>query len=175
MSDVYRANAIRAIRRLTRELALEALRDIRRDKLEPWFAKALSEGMTARTRNYYRESILLFGNWLTETKRIRGHDLVGIPNADRRLDPRRQRRALTPDEITRLLDIAARRPLDDARTIRRGKRKGQLAANLRSEIGERLIALGRERVLVSFSHAASFCLAFVSSRHPVERSTVRPE
>ena len=148
VSDVYKANAIRAVRRLMRETNLQTLRDIRRDKIEPWFAKVISENMTARTRNYYRESILLFGNWLVEMKRFREHDLAGIPLADRRLDPRRQRRALTADEIGRLLAVAATRPLDDARTIRRGKRKGERTADVRPEVVERLLALGRERVLV---------------------------
>src|SRR5262245_31244559 len=36
VSDVYRANAARAIRRLCRDLGLDALHDLRRDKIEPW-------------------------------------------------------------------------------------------------------------------------------------------
>ena len=143
MSDVYRANADRAVKRLCSELTLETLRDLRRDKIEPWFAKAVTEDMGAATRNYYRQSIVSFANWLAATKRIREHDLAGI-----RLDPRRQRRALTADEIGRLLAVAARRPLDDAKTVRTGKRKGQRAAELRPEVVEQLLALGRERVLI---------------------------
>ena len=92
VSDVYRANADRAIRRLCDELGLETLRDLCRDKVEPWFAKAIADDMGAATRNYYRQSIVSFANWLAETKRIRTHDLASIPVADRRLDPRRQRR-----------------------------------------------------------------------------------
>jgi integrase len=148
VSDVYRTNADRAIRRLCNELKLEALRDLCRDKVEPWFAKAISEEMGAANRNYFRQSILSFANWLTETKRIRQHDLAAMPVADRRLDPRRQRRALTPDEITRLLAVAASRPLDDARTVRTGDRKGERGADLRPEVVERLRAVGRERVLI---------------------------
>lgn len=42
VSDVYRANADRAIRRLCAELELKVLRDLRREKVEPWFAKAIA-------------------------------------------------------------------------------------------------------------------------------------
>ena len=148
VSKVYRENAERAVRRIWNELELETLRDLRRDKVEPWFAKAITAKMGAASRNYYRQSILSFANWLAATKRIREHDLAGIPVADRRLDPRRQRRALTSDEITRLLSVAATRPLDDALTVRTGKRKGEKAAELRPEVVAHLLALGRERVLI---------------------------
>ena len=148
VSDVYRANADRAIRRLCDELKLESLRDLRRDKIEPWFADAIEKKMGAATRNYYRQSIVSFANWLVATKRIRDHDLAGIPVADRRLDPKRQRRALNADEIARLLAVAANRPLDDARTVRTGERKGERSAELKQEVVARLLALGRERVLI---------------------------
>ncbi len=148
VSDVYRTNADRSIRRLMRELGLEVLRDLRRDKIEPWFANAIFEDMGACNRNLFRQSIVSFANWLAEAKRIREHDLAGIPVAVRRLDPRRQRRSLTPDEIGRLLDVAAARPLDDARTLRTGKRKGERTAEVRPEVVERLLAIGRERVMI---------------------------
>lgn len=147
-SAVYRANAKRALYRLRDELGLQTLRDLRRDKIEPWFADAIAKKMGAATRNYYRQSVVSFANWLAATKRVREHDLAGIPVADRRLDPKRQRRALNADEIARLLAVAARRPLDDARTVRRGARKGERAAELNPEVVERLLALGRERVLI---------------------------
>ena len=41
------------------------------------------------------------------------------------VDPRRQRRALTEDELRRLLDVAHRRPLVDAMTIYTGQAKGR--------------------------------------------------
>lgn len=148
VSDTFRKNALRAVRRLKNELGLSQLGDLTREPIEPWFVAAVKDDMGACARNYYRESIVMFANWLTDTKRIRGHDLTRLPTANRRVDPRRQRRALTPDEIVRLLDVAARRPLEDARVVRTGKRKGQLGNELRPEIVERLLALGRERVMI---------------------------
>ena len=148
VSDVYLENALRAIRCLRDDLEMNCPIDLTRENIEPWFAKAVSEGMGARTRNYYRESIVLFANWLTETGRFSNHDLGKLPNADRRADPRRQRRALTEEEIGRLLAVALTRPLDDARTIRRGKDKGERTAILRPEHVSFLERLGRERVLI---------------------------
>ncbi len=147
VSTIYRQNALRSIRRLAEELGLTRLGELKRANVERWFADAISEGMGACNRNLFRQSIVSFGNWLVETKRLREHNLTGLPVANRRTDPRRQR-ALTPDEIARLLDVAARRPLDEGRTIRRGKMKGQHAAELRAEVVERLLAVGRERVLI---------------------------
>ena len=148
VSGTYKANAFRAVRRLTTELGCGSVRDIRRDKVEQWLADAVSTGMGARTRNYYRDAVVRFANWLRDAGRLGAHDLNRLPKADERADPKRQRRALTPDEIERLLAVAVRRPLDAARTVRRGKRKGEAFADLRPEVVERLHALGRERVLV---------------------------
>ncbi len=148
VGDVYKANALRAVRRLAAELGFDTVRDIRRERIEQWLAEAIAAGMGARTRNYYRDAMSRFANWLRDNGRLAAHDLNRLPKADERSDPRRQRRALTSDEINRLLDVAATRPLLDARTIRRGKRIGQPTANLRPEVVKHLLTIGRERVLI---------------------------
>jgi|GEM_PF-410420 len=148
VSAVYKANALRAVRRLKDELGFTSVREIRRDKLEQWLADAVSKGMGARTRNYYRDAIVRFANWLRDAGRLTSHDLNKLPKADERADPKRHRRALTPEEIARLLEVAARRPLEENQTVRRGKNKGQRSAELRPEVAERLLETGRERVLI---------------------------
>ena len=57
-----------------------------------------------------------------------------MPKANEAADPRRRRRAMTEAELVRLLDVARRRPLLDALTVRRGKRKGEAYANVRPEV-----------------------------------------
>lgn len=47
-------------------------------------------------------------------------------------------RALTEDELIRLLDAARTQPLHDAQGIRRGKHRGELRANVRPETRRRL-------------------------------------
>jgi len=105
---------------------------------------AIADGRKGRTRNYYRESVVLFANWWRENGQLREHDLARLPKAD----PVRPRRALTEDEFLRLLAVARTRPLDDARTVRTGQRKGQRVADLRPDVVKRLDERGRERVLI---------------------------
>ena len=41
----------------------------------------------------------------------------GVPKADEKADPRRRRRSMTETELTRLLEVARRRPLAEALTV----------------------------------------------------------
>jgi integrase len=146
--DVYRANALRAVRRVAADCKFLTPADLDREAVGNWLAARIGEGMSARSRNYYRESLIAFANWCVQSGRLAGHDLGRVPKADQKADPRRQRRALTEDELTRLLAVAVVRPLTDARTVRRGKRKGEAYADLRPETVARLQAVGRERALI---------------------------
>ncbi len=150
VSDVYRANVLRAVRRVAKDCGFATPAEFNREAIENWLADRMSnnEDMSARSRNYYRQSVVTFANWCVETGRLLAHDLDRVPKADEKVDPRRQRRALTEDELKRVLNVAATRPLADARTVRRGKRKGKAFAELRNETIARLHAVGRERALI---------------------------
>jgi integrase len=89
----------------------------------------------------------MFGNWCIRTRRLLSNPFADVPRADAKVDRRRQRRALTEDELIRLLNVARRRPLVDAMTIRRGKRKGEVVAKLPERIRRRLERLGWKRAL----------------------------
>ena len=116
--------------------------------MERWLAARKTEGMGAGNRNEYRQELVGFGNWCVENRRLLGNPFAGVAKADAKADTRRKRRALTEAELTRLLDVARRRPLLDAMTIRRGKRQGSAAAALREDTRRRLERLGWERVLI---------------------------
>lgn len=148
VSDVYRGNVLRAVRRVAADCGITRLADLKRGPVEAWLAERVDEGMSARSRNAYREAVVAFANWCREDGRLSGHDLAKLPKADTKADPRRRRRSLTDDELGRLLEVAARRPLDDARTVRRGKRKGERAATLSAATVAKLEAAGRERALI---------------------------
>ncbi len=148
VSPVYKANTLAAVRRLAADLDLTTLKDWRRDAVEPWFARAIAAGMGARNRNHHRDAAARFLNWCAETGRVPSHDLNKLPKADENQDHRRQRRALSEAELMRLLAVAASRPLDDARTIHRGPRKGERGAAVRPEVAAQLEAVGRERALI---------------------------
>ncbi|MGH7192264.1 MAG: tyrosine-type recombinase/integrase, partial [Candidatus Saccharimonadales bacterium] len=147
-SKMHRDNVRRQLERLAAECHFGKLVDLERDALEKWLALQAKSGMGARTRNTYLSAAVSFANWSIDTARLVVSPFAKIAKADERAGCRRQRRSLTEDELLRLLNVAQRRPLIDAMTIRRGKRKGQLAAAIRDGVRRQLERLGRERALI---------------------------
>ena len=86
-------------------------------------------------------------NWNGE-KRLAQNPFDGFGKYDTRSDQRRPRRALSENELKRLLKTAAERPLNDASTIRRGDNAGKVKAKLKQKTIDRLTKLGRERALI---------------------------
>jgi integrase len=80
--------------------------------------------------------------------RLPANPFARMKLADQEADKRRPRRALTDDELARLVEAARRQPLLDALTVHRGSRKGEAAANVRPDVRERLERVGRERALI---------------------------
>ena len=126
------------------------LADLDREAVERWLNHRRSTNASARTRNTDRATLNAFANWCADPSigRLVSNPFKGVPKADEKADPRRRRRSMTEDELKRLLNVARRRPLLNAMTIHRGKRKGQAVAKLRPEIRAQLEALGRERALI---------------------------
>jgi integrase len=153
-------NVISYLKRLAAKLNWKAMRDIERTAFDRWLAERTREAaaaetdedrlktMSARTRNAYRNAWVSFCNWAKENNRLASNPLATAPKANEKSDPRRQRRAMTEAELNQLLEVARRRPLEDARTVRAGKHKGKLVAKLSPETIERLEQLGRERSLI---------------------------
>ncbi len=144
----HQRETLRNLQRVSGDCGFGNLHDFERAVFEKWLSLRLQDGMSARTRNGYREAIVAFANWSVESNRLMTNPFSGIPKANQAADPRRQRRALTEDELIRLLDATARRPLLDAMTVRRGKNKGEAVANLSEANRLRLFRLGRERQLI---------------------------
>jgi len=134
------------------------LRDLNADALRKWL-RSDSE-MGAATYNWHSALWSAFGSWLcgvrlegrrksqTGDRRIASNPFAGFGKKNERDNRRRIARALTLDEMRRLLDQARRRPLDDALTIRRGKNAGQRTAKLSPERRAELERLGLERALI---------------------------
>src|SRR5262249_19556655 len=114
---------------------------------EHWLNRRRQEKASARTRNIDLTHLIAFGNWCIANSRLPSNPFHGIPKANE-AETRRRRRAMTEDELACLLDVARRRPLLEALTVRRGKRKGETYAKVRPEVRERLEGLGRERALI---------------------------
>jgi integrase len=98
-------------------------------------------------RNKYLDSAKAFTRWCVDHDRLDKDPLARLKRVDG--DLRRKRRALTKDELIRLLKATRERPLLDGRTIRSGKGKGQRVVALKNPATEaRLDRLGLERCLI---------------------------
>ncbi|HUT56507.1 MAG TPA: site-specific integrase [Phycisphaerae bacterium] len=124
------------------------LSDLDGANLERWMVEKRKEGMSAGSRNGYREACVGFANWAVRSKRLGENPFAYVPKADAKADCRRKRRALTEEELVRLLDATRRRPLLEAMTVHRGKDKGKTLGKLKPRTRERLERLGRERALI---------------------------
>jgi integrase len=148
VTRIHREDTGRYLKRLAADCGFGTLADLRREALERWLAQRTAECMSARTRNAYRNAQVSFCNWCRETDRLAANPFDAVPKANEKADPRRQRRAMTEGELARLLSLARERPLLDALTVRKGKRKGERYAKVRPVVRERLELLGRERALI---------------------------
>jgi len=140
--------AMRRVKRICDERGIRRLRDVSVATVERWMQEQTDAGMSAGTRNGYRGALMAFANWCARTGRIAANPLTHLVTADNRSDRRRTRRALTDDELMRLLDAARRRPLAEASTLQCGERRGQQGAKISGAYRERLERLGRERALI---------------------------
>jgi integrase len=148
VTKIHREDTGRYLNRLAADCAFGTLSDLRRETLERWLALRTAEGMSARTRNAYRNALVSFCNWCVETSRLAANPFDAVPKANEKADPRRQRRAMAEAELVKLLAVARERPLLEALTVRKGPRKGERYADVRQEVRERLQLLGRERTLI---------------------------
>ncbi len=110
----------RRIERLAKKCRFVRLSQMSPGPVEGWLVEQSEVGMAAATRNGYRESLICFGNWCRRTHRITLNPFDDLPRADQNVDRRHQRRALTKEELLRLLKVARMRPLAEyGRDIRR--------------------------------------------------------
>src|SRR5262245_37803711 len=148
VTKIHREDTGRYLRRLAADCTFGTLADLRREALERWLAQRAAAGMSARTRNAYRNALVAFCNWCVQTSRLVSNPFHRVAKANEKADRRRQRRAMTEPELVKLLAVARERPLLEALTVRKGPRKGERYADVRPEVRERLDLLGRERALI---------------------------
>jgi len=89
------ASGTRTIGELEAERVEDALKALRR-----------AEDLGNRTYNHYLQAVDEFGKWLVSSKRLPTNPVAGIDRLNAETDVRHQRRALTPDEVARLVRAA---------------------------------------------------------------------
>lgn len=111
VSTHHRRNVKHQLERVAAECGFKRVADISRESMETWMNRREAEGMAGRTRNTHRAAIVAFCNWCVESGRLSFNPLARLHKADEYGDRRRNRRALTEDEIARLLRAAELRPI----------------------------------------------------------------
>jgi site-specific recombinase XerD len=96
--------------RVARDAGFTRLGDLDAAELERWMVERAKDDMSAGARNGYREACVAFANWAVRTKRLPDNPFAFVPKADTKVDCRRKRRAMTEEELVRLLDAARCRP-----------------------------------------------------------------
>jgi integrase len=121
------ANVTHTLRLAVAECGFRRLRDMHRDAVERWVHRLLelpdddvldaggavvTPGRpAARTVNARLATLTAWGNWLVESGRLVANPFARLRKLDEADDVRRQRRALTADELRRLLTVARLRPV----------------------------------------------------------------
>jgi integrase len=90
------------------DCGIDSLADIRRDTIERWIADQRKKGVrSAQTINVYVVSLKSFVQYLTDVELLTSVSLKSIKRLNAELDRRLIRRALTKDEVDRLLAATA--------------------------------------------------------------------
>ena len=130
VSPQHVENVTRTLRAAVEECGFKLLRDLRREAVERWVTRLIdlpAEAVldeagnlvaaarpSARTINAKLVTLTAWGNWLVKSQRLVASPFerlradVGLDEED---DVRRQRRALTAEELGRLLTVARLRPV----------------------------------------------------------------
>ncbi len=85
------------------------LSELTADAMERHLRGMMGSGLSARTANFARQIAVAFMNWCVKTGRAESNPLTVVAKQDEQRDRRRVRRALSDDELARLLDVAEAR------------------------------------------------------------------
>ncbi len=111
VSRQYCKNIQGRLKRVVKKCRFQKLADISRTAMEKWLDLLEEKGLSAATRNEYLISLNSFCNWAVKCGRLSNNPVAGIGKADRSSDRRHIRRAMTAEEVGKLLDVAKRRPI----------------------------------------------------------------
>jgi hypothetical protein len=132
-----------------KESRSSTLRDVTPDRVSTYLSR-LTSGPT--TRNLHRRYIVMFMNHMEDRQRIERNPITRKSVKPAKKGKRRLRRALTADEIMRLLDAVREYPLRTG-SINRGGRYAKIKpaerpANLKPATVAKLTQRGQERCLM---------------------------
>jgi len=89
---------------------LNLIRDLSASTVQRYLADRRSKGLSRQTSNHYLRAIKQFSRWLVRERRNHDDPLVHLAMLNVKVDRRHDRRALGPDEFSRLIDAAMAGP-----------------------------------------------------------------
>ncbi len=103
----HRKLTMTRVRRVIAGCGFRTLAEMDGEKVVEWLNAARNaEDMGARTYNHYLQAADAFGKWLVATKRLPSNPLAGMERLNSETDVRHKRRALTAEEVSRLVESA---------------------------------------------------------------------
>jgi hypothetical protein len=130
-SDAHLVDTERNLRRIVGDCKFSTLKAVSREKVEEWVSDCLLDEeleWSHRTINAHLASLKAFMNWAAP-KRVPANPLDRFPMLDAEGNQKRPRRALTNEELARLLVVARLRPVAEygreiEKTPKKDKRTG---------------------------------------------------
>lgn len=103
----HRKLTMTRVRRVVEGCGFKTLSDMDGEKVVEWLNEAREEDdLGARTYNHYLQAADAFGKWLVATKRLPSNPVAGMERLNAETDVRHKRRALSNDEVRRLIAAA---------------------------------------------------------------------
>jgi|GEM_PF-1138777 len=119
----------------------KSLGDLDAGRAAAWLAAERTRGLAARSVNRRCQALKQFSRWCVATARLTRDPFSTLRLANEQADRRHERRALTDDELGRLVAVAADRPYAEAQAAR-------VLRGVTEEEAARLRALGALRALL---------------------------
>ena len=110
--------------------------DVQPSRVQRYIAERKQKGLSIKSCNYYLTAAKIFFNWMVADKRIGENPLVHLKGQNAKKDIRRERRALTLDEIDALLTYTLKGPKHHNLTGRQRFMLYTLALNTGFRAGE---------------------------------------
>lgn len=86
---------------------ISSLSDLNQEQVQSFLTEFMKkEDIGHRTYNHYVQAVDSFCNWLVSTKRLLSNPLVGLKRLNTEVDVRHKRRALSADEVVKLVKSA---------------------------------------------------------------------
>ncbi len=114
VSDGHFTDRMKCLRRFVTDTRLTSLDQLDGALAARWLSDIGNQGLRARSVNRHYQALRQFGRWLHRHQRVRRDPFTALKPRNEAEDRARERRALAPEELARLIQAAAARPLDYA-------------------------------------------------------------